>query len=71
MHMHLHLDRNRPDKNRLELDGTDITPHVLTEGFGIDLNSVEGLVLPVVTLRVKPDTVTIDGDVVVDVKTEV
>lgn len=68
MHMRIHFDSTTPGQTRVELDGTDITKHVLAEDFAIDANVLEGWgPRPIVSLRLKPDTIDIDGDVAVDV----
>lgn len=69
MHIHVHLDRNDQTKTRVMIDDVDVTNHVLARGFKVDLAKVDGgeLAIPHVHVIFKPNTLTVDGDVLIDV----
>jgi hypothetical protein len=62
MHIDIHLDRTNADNNRVILDGQDLTSRVLADGFRVELNEARQ---PVVTMRLKPDTLLVNGNLYV------
>lgn len=64
-HVEVHLDRDRPDRNRLVVDGVDLTPNVAESGLHVDVD--DGV--PRVTLQLLPRTIAVTGDVDLVVET--
>jgi hypothetical protein len=58
MHFYIHFDREHRENTSVVLDGEDITKKILVSGFGLEVNE---LGQPILSMRLKPDSVDIDG----------
>lgn len=62
MHMHLSVDRSDPTETRLLLDDVDVTRSVMASGFRIEIDEHHR---PVVSMQIRPDSLTVEGDAVI------